>query len=97
MESYCSFPDPIALKQSSVRSKFLCKTLKAAWHTLRFLLRRPGPWPAELVVRGVAGLRTQVMHAYVDMLDFHDMEFDMAIRTFLAGFRQVRSSRPQPP
>lgn len=29
------------------------------------------------------------MHAFVDALDFEGMEFDMAIRTFLAGFRCV--------
>ncbi len=29
----------------------------------------------------------QVMHAYVDMLEFTDLEFDAAIRVFLAGFR----------
>ena len=29
----------------------------------------------------------QVMHAYVDMLDFSEMEIDLAIRHFLAGFR----------
>ena len=28
-----------------------------------------------------------VMHAYVDNLDFTDMEFDSAIRSFLSGFR----------
>ena len=28
-----------------------------------------------------------VMHAYVDALDFTDMEFDSAIRSFLSGFR----------
>ncbi|KAF5835546.1 hypothetical protein DUNSADRAFT_7245 [Dunaliella salina] len=29
----------------------------------------------------------KVMHAFIDALDFQNMEFDMAIRTFLAGFR----------
>ncbi len=29
----------------------------------------------------------RVMHAYVDMLDFVGLEFDAAIRLFLAGFR----------
>ena len=32
-------------------------------------------------------LATQVMHAYVDALDFANMEFDAAIRSFLSGFR----------
>jgi brefeldin A-inhibited guanine nucleotide-exchange protein len=29
----------------------------------------------------------KVMHAYVDALDFTNLEFDAAIRSFLAGFR----------
>ncbi|KAJ9563263.1 LOW QUALITY PROTEIN: hypothetical protein OSB04_008423 [Centaurea solstitialis] len=32
-------------------------------------------------------LALKVMHAYVDSFDFHGMEFDEAIRTFLRGFR----------
>ena len=31
----------------------------------------------------------QVMHAFVDALEFEGMDFDMALRTFLAGFRCV--------
>lgn len=29
------------------------------------------------------------MHAYVDAMEFSEMEFDSAIRTFLQGFRWV--------
>ncbi|KAI3498366.1 hypothetical protein L1887_34139 [Cichorium endivia] len=32
-------------------------------------------------------LSLKVMHAYVDSFNFHDMEFDEAIRVFLRGFR----------
>ena len=35
----------------------------------------------------------RVMHAFIDALDFHSMEFDQAIRTFLAGFRYVACLR----
>ncbi|CAM9504553.1 unnamed protein product [Chrysoparadoxa australica] len=33
------------------------------------------------------GFAQAVLHAYVDALDFRDMEFDLAIRHFLSGFR----------
>ncbi len=29
----------------------------------------------------------RVMHAYVDLLEFGDLDFDAAIRLFLSGFR----------
>lgn len=37
--------------------------------------------------------QSQVMHAYVDAMDFTDMEFDLSIRQFLNGFRCVSGKR----
>ncbi|CAM9916430.1 unnamed protein product, partial [Hapterophycus canaliculatus] len=35
----------------------------------------------------MSGFCVKVLHAYVDGIDFTDMEFDEAIRHFLSGFR----------
>ena len=39
------------------------------------------------------GFATEVLHHYVDMLDFSNMSFDLALRHFLTGFRLPEKSK----
>ena len=54
----------------------------------------PPPHPAGDYIGEREDMSLKVMHAYVDAMDFSDLEFDAAIRHFLSGFRSVGGGSP---